>query len=293
MRFLIRVSISWARFCLFKQVVEKSGEVLRPSFNLLGEILSVQAREHSGRQTRLRVFQSLGRDSVCSSEHHPARVGVELVVSISWARFCLFKPLLSPLSPLSPLCFNLLGEILSVQAIVAVGPSPRCCPFQSLGRDSVCSSQHTPGIPRAYSFRFNLLGEILSVQARRIMSFVAIGSGFQSLGRDSVCSSNDREHRRDPELSSFNLLGEILSVQACLQVISVPSPNWFQSLGRDSVCSSWRFNYASQGANPVSISWARFCLFKLSSRLRSLCGCTGFNLLGEGSTNEWTGYVSA
>ena len=86
------------------------------------------------------VFQSLGRDSVCSSEWPEYEAESVGQVSISWARFCLFKPVRRPFSKLQLLGFNLLGEILSVQAIIEYIPTFLTAEFQSLGRDSVCSS---------------------------------------------------------------------------------------------------------------------------------------------------------
>jgi len=84
-----------------------------------------------------------------------------------------------------------LSEILFVQAqrAGASQPSP-CIEFQSLERDSVCSSHvgqgHAPGQT----------------------------TWFQSLERDSVCSSLVEILMLLLDVASFNLLSEILFVQA-------------------------------------------------------------------------------
>ena len=61
--------------------------------------------------------------------------------------------------------FNLLSEILSVQASLDLTVDEMRAMFQSLERDSVCSSQDGVEnfVPQYVSF--NLLSEILSVQA--------------------------------------------------------------------------------------------------------------------------------
>ena len=61
--------------------------------------------------------------------------------------------------------FNLLSEILSVQAVVGRGGGGRGVEFQSLERDSVCSSYPAGGVIPVLPGGFNLLSEILSVQA--------------------------------------------------------------------------------------------------------------------------------
>ena len=113
------VSISWARFCLFKPSPLPRCDLICRCFNLLGEILSVQAFTVISVSPLMISFQSLGRDSVCSSLEPGARVYVEFDVSISWARFCLFKQARAARAPTPRRSFNLLGEILSVQARLA------------------------------------------------------------------------------------------------------------------------------------------------------------------------------
>ena len=134
-------------------------------FNLLGEILSVQANAFKVSPNGYFGFQSLGRDSVCSSLPRETALAALFPVSISWARFCLFKRGVAPKLHLFQIGFNLLGEILSVQAgtmvvlwteelFVSISWARFCLfkprllttpailelKFQSLGRDSVCSS---------------------------------------------------------------------------------------------------------------------------------------------------------
>ena len=143
------------------------------SFNLLSEILFVQACRRGGWWIWERRFQSLERDSVCSSlstREAALRLGVS---------------------------FNLLSEILFVQALDVVGYGQLMEAFQSLERDSVCSSWRDGGYSRAIQ-RFNLLSEILFVQAPRTPTTSHHRPGFQSLERDSVCSSNNLLFVRHP-----------------------------------------------------------------------------------------------
>ena len=85
--------------------------------------------------------------------------------------------------------FNLLSEILFVQAQCIEDSLISRLKFQSLERDSVCSSSNLvlPGLLTCKSF--NLLSEILFVQARERQIQYFKHRQFQSLERDSVCSS--------------------------------------------------------------------------------------------------------
>jgi len=83
------------------------------------------------------------------------------------------------------------------------------------------------------------------------------------------------------EIVSFNLLGEILFVQAPFVNVSIDFLYWFQSLGRDSVCSSRATSAAKSFSVEVSISWARFCLFKRDTIQTAALVLSRFNLLGE------------
>ena len=234
------VSISWARFCLFKQEQIRVRRQGHGGFNLLGEILFVQARATTPPKRSLMAFQSLGRDSVCSSCVSSNDFGSGIFVSISWARFCLFKHPDKNTLQQSMQGFNLLGEILFVQAFVSVPIDFLYCMFQSLGRDSVCSSEESPVCPLR-------------------------GRQFQSLGRDSVCSSLETG-----QLPGTRMQVSISWARFCLfkhgcHLALVLLGGKFQSLGRDSVCSSWATARLSPLRLSVSISWARFCLFKLLS----------------------------
>ena len=314
---------------MFKPSLKTSSLLAHLGFNLLGEILFVQATATTEAWRSLSQFQSLGRDSVCSSFHRLSPPLFSLYVSISWARFCLFKLYYAPpplqIQPVSiswarfclfkpawqAICagqgasFNLLGEILFVQAgRQRISESGRFR-FQSLGRDSVCSS------PAWQPTRSSSL--FVSISWARFCLFkheydLALSSDnfeFQSLGRDSVCSSYPTSVPM-PEtttvsiswarfclfklralalstyiMCSFNLLGEILFVQARWQHMKDRGDAPFQSLGRDSVCSSIGLTAADLVKLRVSISWARFCLFKLAPTPPPTPGQTSFNLLGE------------
>ena len=162
---------------------------LAVSFNLLGEILSVQARMTAPDARSSLWFQSLGRDSVCSSRSSPPVLRVGVPVSISWARFCLFKPNRELHPPLPQQSFNLLGEILSVQAESCIGTTESGLEFQSLGRDSVCSSSSTTmRILLTVAVSISWARFCLFKHDAMVIGFVEIPP-FQSLGRDSVCSS--------------------------------------------------------------------------------------------------------
>ena len=110
--------------------------------------------------------------------------------------------------------FNLLSEILFVQAKKDQADHVKQKTFQSLERDSVCSSNSQPNTIRRRNTRFNLLSEILFVQAASDFYLYRVFCAFQSLERDSVCSSDDAISGFGGASDSFNLLSEILFVQA-------------------------------------------------------------------------------
>ena len=85
--------------------------------------------------------------------------------------------------------FNLLSEILFVQATSSSTSASNAPTFQSLERDSVCSSITKKLRPARLVRRFNLLSEILFVQASVPWHQNNEKGRFQSLERDSVCSS--------------------------------------------------------------------------------------------------------
>ena len=95
-----------------------------------------------------------------------------------------------PPSPANRVRFNLLSEILFVRATRVLSPSLIRLEFQSLERDSVCSSLAPTPAAGGFGGRFNLLSEILFVQANTIKYYRLLMYQFQSLERDSVCSSN-------------------------------------------------------------------------------------------------------
>ena len=134
-------------------------------------------------------FQSLERDSVCSSLPATLQRGIGCD------------------------CFNLLSEILFVQATLSGPRQHKDHWFQSLERDSVCSSM-------TERIRIN-----------------KVQLGFQSLERDSVCSS-----MAGMTLSWINFQFQSLERDSVCSSLAARR-GWrtgylFQSLERDSVCSS-------------------------------------------------------
>ncbi len=232
-------------------------------------------------------FQSLGRDSVCSSFlpiFQPAFPHPQ--VSIPRSGFCLFKQTVALVWPFHHTCFNPSVGILFVQARPCVQPGRPGVAFQSLGRDSVCSSGvegcasrggRSVSIPRSGFCLFKRFGGlvfglamtcfnpsvgILFVQAARMIEPRLSHPSFQSLGRDSVCSSPldfSPVHRFDPvsiPRSGFCLF------KPSEQGRRKGKANEFQSLGRDSVCSSRKDREYAKRLMKVSIPRSGFCLFK-------------------------------
>ena len=119
--------------------------------------------------------------------------------------------------------------------------------FQSLGRDSGCSSQ--PEQQGAGATRqFQSLGRDSGCSSLGVASLADIQQRFQSLGRDSGCSSKPPAR-------------------------SVSAEAWFQSLGRDSGCSSANADTIHRPRRKVSIPRSGFWVFKLSwARWRADCG---------------------
>ena len=101
----------------------------------------------------------------------------------------MFKLILTRLEPNRSSGFNLLSEILFVQAQRDVYLLASWWLFQSLERDSVCSSATWDAGAAADYGCFNLLSEILFVQAFNQSQYRGNEDRFQSLERDSVCSS--------------------------------------------------------------------------------------------------------
>ena len=206
------VSIPRSGFWVFKQRREEATAAPPRGFNPSVGILGVQAMIMVGLLSVVRRFQSLGRDSGCSSEYSAHPANVQIAVSIPRSGFWVFKP-------------------------ATIAGSWPVSGFQSLGRDSGCSSRNNVtaaysgqivSIPRSGFWVFKPIGlssggafvccfnpsvGILGVQAPLVVFSTSALAGFQSLGRDSGCSS--------AQLPS--------ALRATLQ---------FQSLGRDSGCSS-------------------------------------------------------
>ena len=117
----------------------------RTGFNPSVGILGVQARQRALGWCRISRFQSLGRDSGCSSLWTLPSVLEYTFVSIPRSGFWVFK-LSHPLAFLGvSVSFNPSVGILGVQARLPYYLHVIVISFQSLGRDSGCSSQHTDG----------------------------------------------------------------------------------------------------------------------------------------------------
>ena len=136
------------------------------SFNLLSEILFVQAKIIATGGVPVVRFQSLERDSVCSSAvAFRAEWPDAPFQSLERDSVCSSLQCGHVLET-EEHCFNLLSEILFVQATRFTKVTSRSATFQSLERDSVCSSYCAAWPPYPAVPRFNLLSEILFVQAR-------------------------------------------------------------------------------------------------------------------------------
>ena len=149
--------------------------------------------------------------------------------------------------------------------------------FQSLSRDSGCSSHLAIPGPTRGVFSFNPSVGILGVQAHDKMikallqSHVSIPqSGFWVFKPFPVPLPQRRPSRFNPSVG-------ILGVQAATMRVHRASPNTFQSLSRDSGCSSQRTGSGRRRRNTVSIPQSGFWVFKqfaLGNRTRQ---CTCFN----------------
>ncbi len=208
------VSIPRSGFCLFKPPLHPPGPGRRRSFNPSVGILFVQAARLRTSRHACGPFQSLGRDSVCSSQAIYGFLSVSDNVSIPRSGFCLFKPTrtpprtrsLKPVSiPRSGFCLFKPGRRVQLHiGRLGFNPSVGILFVQALAAYFFDLSKIKVSIPRSGFCLFKL--------------GIPLGGGldrweFQSLGRDSVCSSS--AVRSEP----------------CMRLR-------FQSLGRDSVCSS-------------------------------------------------------
>ena len=177
---------------MFKRGKAAGGDQRGASFNPSVGILGVQARACRRCRFVLSQFQSLGRDSGCSSDSGPRRSFLLRAVSIPRSGFWVFKPtsrgtiqrhrrqVSIPRSGFWVFkhhgtvqqCYGWLGfnpsvGILGVQASTFVAPASWEFWFQSLGRDSGCSSFylgkqfgnfHAVSIPRSGFWVFKPIG---------------------------------------------------------------------------------------------------------------------------------------
>ena len=111
-------------------------------------------------------------------------------------------------------------------------------PFQSLGRDSECSSVYVRTGNNVPDATFQSLGRDSECSSLVVNSLRDKLKVFQSLGRDSECSSFPSSPAEWGPFSSFNPSVGILSVQAATGIDTMLGEVKFQSLGRDSECSS-------------------------------------------------------
>jgi len=230
------VSIPRSGFCLFIRIASLIAALLFSCFNPSVGILFVHTIYRFVRRLFNGQFQSLGRDSVCSYHIFRKSFATQWLVSIPRSGFCLFIPTTPvvggqdnarfnpsvgilfvhtsavPLTRIISASFNPSVGILFVHTRRGLAPPRFSGPFQSLGRDSVCSYKsryeayavgRQVSIPRSgfclfiratinrYGLgdhRFNPSVGILFVHTRCRRSEHNHRRKFQSLGRDSVCS---------------------------------------------------------------------------------------------------------
>ena len=125
---------------MFKRVDRTPSSIIEKSFNPSVGILSVQACELWRYLGQREVFQSLGRDSGCSSEQYYIVPACAFVVSIPRSGFWVFKLTGKTRQTRGKFGFNPSVGILGVQAPPILGETSEFYTFQSLGRDSGCSS---------------------------------------------------------------------------------------------------------------------------------------------------------
>ena len=184
------------------------------------------------------MFQSLGRDSGCSSLNRIMDGNVSLIVSIPRSGFWVFKRTEGKRGQTPTRGFNPSVGILGVQAPPERPEHALNPQFQSLGRDSGCSS-HQDGQTRETERK------------------------FQSLGRDSGCSSPTRPtptgqaHAVSIPRSGFWVFKLIASRCRCrIPLVSIPRSGF------------WVFKLVGGGAADVeagvSIPRSGFWVFKLA-----------------------------
>ena len=182
-------------------------------------------------------FQSLGRDSGCSSVQTGEGHKRSLNVSIPRSGFWVFKP-------------------------AAAAPTSACgCRFNpSVG---ILGVQATTGRPAARAARtgFNPSVGILGVQAEPEEKATNRAERFQSLGRDSGCSSFSRRQEQQGK-KRFQSLGRDSGCSSFAGDQGSSCVKTFQSLGRDSGCSSPSTAIWLTQIFAVSIPRSGFWVFK-------------------------------
>ena len=134
------VSIPRSGFWVFKLLHRFLPRDIIPSFNPSVGILGVQASQFSFPDRSFSGFQSLGRDSGCSSFSLLGLLVSGSVVSIPRSGFWVFKQVGIAVGACGVGSFNPSVGILGVQACTTVITICNIQMFQSLGRDSGCSS---------------------------------------------------------------------------------------------------------------------------------------------------------
>jgi len=133
------VSIPRSGFCLFILAgVNEDGFRRAVSIPRSGFCLFILVIQPAQRGVEV-LFQSLGRDSVCSYRQDGGGAPDLPGVSIPRSGFCLFIPTCSASTMSALSSFNPSVGILFVHTASAASDAMESAEFQSLGRDSVCS----------------------------------------------------------------------------------------------------------------------------------------------------------
>ena len=280
------VSIPQSGFWVFKPAGGRRGLGSRRSFNPSVGILGVQAVDQNDYSGSVGVFQSLSRDSGCSSPYVCRGKSVGRGVSIPRSGFWVFKPVERRFNLISQICFNPSVGILGVQARQQQPGAAADPQFQSLGRDSGCSSSWdwlarkrslVVSIPRSGFWVFKRSGcSLVHSPVRSFNPSVGI-LGVQAAGAEarrghahavSIPRSGFWVFKRKGSamagwsIAGFNPSVGILGVQAFCRGQTGVATSWFQSLGRDSGCSSRQPGHRARRQIPVSIPRSGFWVFK-------------------------------
>jgi len=201
--------------------------VINQSFNPSVGILFVHTIVPSWYQIAVKLFQSLGRDSVCSYQATHHEQDRSNTVSIPRSGFCLFILIVVGDEPgRGFVSIPRSGFCLFILACRRRRYNPRCV---SIPRSGFCLfilgvSEHTAGfslvsIPRSgfclfipcegalpvhFDLSFNPSVGILFVHTSTHLGFPSSAGKFQSLGRDSVCSYPICLQDGAEEAASFN-----------------------------------------------------------------------------------------